>query len=98
MPPKENDRLTKDQVAILRNWIAAGARWETTSASKPDDKWSPSGRGIRIPTSGGRSADWENRTYEPEAVWAYQPIRRPEVPGGRGQNPIDAFLLAALKA
>src|SRR5215471_10383756 len=31
MPPKENDRLTKDQVAVIRSWIAAGAKWESTS-------------------------------------------------------------------
>jgi mono/diheme cytochrome c family protein len=106
MPPKENDRLTKEQVAVVRNWITGGAKWEATSAAKTDDKWSPGG-GIRIATSGGRSADWDNRAYEAEAVWAYQPIRKPEVPGARSQksevrgqseNPIDAFLLASMRA
>src|SRR6478672_13322713 len=67
MPPKENDRLTKEQVAVIRNWIAAGAKWDTTAATKPDQKWAGQSGGIRIATSGGRSADWENRTYEPEA-------------------------------
>jgi mono/diheme cytochrome c family protein len=107
MPPKENDRLTKEQVAVIRNWIVAGAKWDAHSAVKPDEKWSGPSDGIRIATSGGRSADWENRSYEPQAIWAYQPIQRPEVPGGRGQrpdvrvqneNPIDAFLLAAMQA
>jgi mono/diheme cytochrome c family protein len=104
MPPKENDRLTKDQVAAIRNWIAAGAKWEATSAAQPNEKWSAANGGIRVATSGGRSADWDNRTYEPEAIWAYQPIRKPEIPprtrsaseGGALSHPIDAFLLKEL--
>src|SRR5207344_1158790 len=106
MPPKENDRLSAEQVSLIRRWIATGAKWEESAVvtSVPG--------GIRIATSGGRSSDWDNRTYEPEAVWAYQPIRRLDVPVGnalRGvpgvagdgdlrMHPIDAFLLAALKA
>src|SRR5919197_1464018 len=27
MPPKKNDRLTKEQVELIRQWIAAGAPW-----------------------------------------------------------------------
>lgn len=88
MPPKANDRLSADQIAVIRRWIAGGAKWEETSAtaSKGGDGWTSGPGGIRIVTSGGRSADWDNRTYEPEAVWAYQPIHRPETPtvGPRG--------------
>ena len=35
MPPKENDRLTEDQIADLRGWIDAGAPWPDTSFSDP---------------------------------------------------------------
>jgi mono/diheme cytochrome c family protein len=84
MPPKENDRLSAEQVAVIRRWIAAGATWDespaTAAASKPGDAWTSGPGGIRIATSGGRSAEWDNRTYAPEAVWAYRPIGRPEVP------------------
>ncbi len=106
MPPKENDRLTAEQVALIRRWIAGGAKWdETAAASAKEDKWVGSAGGIRIATSGGRSADWDNRTYEADAIWAYQPIRRPQIPVGnalRGVpssdgHPIDAFLLEALR-
>lgn len=109
MPPKENDRLTTEQVSVIRRWIAGGAKWEetataTTSPAKPTEAWTNGPGGIRIATSGGRSADWDNRPYEPDAVWAYQPIKHPEVPtlarraseGRVANHPIDAFLLEAL--
>ena len=32
MPPKENDRLTADQVDVIRTWIARGAPWSDESA------------------------------------------------------------------
>ena len=107
MPPKENDRLSAEQIDVLRRWIAAGAQWEdqTVAATKPPatSGWTGDADGVRIATSGGRSAEWDSRTYEPDAVWAYQSVRRSLVPEVRDpksaiRNPIDAFLLAALKA
>jgi mono/diheme cytochrome c family protein len=109
MPPKENDRLSAEQVTTIRRWIAAGAKWDDAKTALPANKagesWSSNAGGIRIATSGGRSPDWDNRTYETDAVWAYQPIRKPEVPGVESQklgvsvgiHPIDAFLLEALR-
>lgn len=107
MPPKENDRLSAEQVAVIRRWIAGGAKWEESGVRSQEsaEKWNGSAGGIRIATSGGRSSDWDNRTYEPEAVWAYQPIRRPTVPalassaseGTATNHPIDAFLLDSLQ-
>src|SRR5689334_20332552 len=39
MPPKENDRLSAEQVAVIRRWIAAGAKWdETNNAAQPANK------------------------------------------------------------
>ena len=38
----------------------------------------------------------DDPTPEERAFWSFQPIRRPEVPAGAG-NPIDRFLLAAMK-
>ncbi len=108
MPPKENDRLTAEQVALVRRWIAEGAKWTEPQVAdvKPTDAWSRGPSGVRIATSGGQSPEWDSRTYEPAAVWAYQPIRKPEVPGrnslggvpGKMLHAIDAFLLAALRA
>ena len=106
MPPKANDRLTAEEIDVIRRWIAAGAKWEETaaadSAASAHGGASTSGPdGIRIATSGGRSPDWDNRTYELAAVWAYQPIQRPvvpQIPNPKSQipNPIDAFLLDKL--
>jgi mono/diheme cytochrome c family protein len=98
MPPKENDRLSAEQIELLRRWIAAGAKWNDPLAVAIDGS-----QGIRIATSGGLSPDWDNRTYDSDAVWAYRPIQRPKVPEIRHpkfktQNPIDAFLLAKLQA
>src|SRR5262249_32329017 len=104
MPPKANDRLTVEQIAIIRRWIAAGAKWEEGSGVGKE-AWTSGPGGIRIATSGGRSADWDNRTYEPEAVWAYQPIQQPSIPtqarsaseGNADRNPLDIFLLDSLR-
>jgi mono/diheme cytochrome c family protein len=102
MPPKENDRLSPEQIGTIRRWIAAGAKWDeaaATTTGTPSEAWTSGPGGIRIPTSGGLSPDWDNRTYEPAAVWAYQPIRRPEVPADtKLKHPIDAFLLQSLHA
>jgi len=111
MPPKANDRLTAEQIAIVRRWIAAGAKWEDGAAVSGQESgvtkeaWTTGPGGIRIATSGGRSPDWDNRTYEPQAVWAYQLIRQPPIPtqarsaseGSAEQNPIDVVLLDALR-
>jgi hypothetical protein len=96
MPPKENDRLTAEQVEWIRQWIQAGAPWATTV----NDPWN-NRDGIVVATSGGRTPEWTNRRYQPQDLWAYQPIRRPIIPGegldpSRILNPIDAFIQAKL--
>lgn len=94
MPPKENDRLSESQVEVIRRWIAAGAKWDDVAA-KPG-AWSAES-GIRVTTSGGRLPEWDARTYDPEAIWAYRPIQAPPIPQNfKSQlpNPIDAFLRA----
>ena len=95
MPPKENDRLTPEQIAVIRRWIASGAKWETPTATAKE--WTAGSGGVRIATSGGQSGEWNNRTYDVEAVWAYQPARHSKVPEASA-HPVDAFLLNALRA
>jgi hypothetical protein len=85
MPPKDADKLYADQIAWLRNWIAAGAPWPDDAKQKQiaaahAEKWSLED-GVVMPTSGGLSADWTNRRYKPEGMWGYQPVRKPAVPG-----------------
>jgi hypothetical protein len=96
MPPKENDQLTAADVEAIKKWIDGGAPWpsaqriaEIERAARP--------AGVRVTTSGGLSPDWTNRTYKPDDLWAYRPLRRPVVPEGAA-NPIDAFLGIRLDA
>jgi mono/diheme cytochrome c family protein len=105
MPPKENDRLTPEQIELLRQWIASGAKWDEPAAvpavasSSEPGAWSAGPDGVRIATSGGRSPEWDSRTYQSDAVWSYRPIQRPPAPDAdENTHPIDAFLLEKLKA
>jgi hypothetical protein len=100
MPPKENDKLSAEQVEWLRQWIAAGAPWPTVARS--GGNWD-SKDGVTVATSGGRSPEWTNRKYRLEDIWAYQPVRKPAVPTVRPShfaihNPIDAFIQEKLQA
>ena len=93
MPPKENDRLSARDVDLIGQWIDAGAPWPDESRVEElrrttQDEWT---EGVPVMTSGGLSAEWTNRKYEPKHLWAYQPLRMPEIPGGDG-HPIDRLL------
>ena len=84
MPPKEADKLTTEQIGWIKQWIAGGAPWpdaarvkELTAANA--NKWSAED-GVVVKTSGGLSAEWSNRKYKPEGLWAYQPVKKPTVP------------------
>ena len=84
MPPKEPDRLSAQQIGWLKDWITAGAPWPDAAKQKliaaaNAEKWSAED-GVIMPTSGGLSADWTNRRYKPEGMWAYQPVKKPSVP------------------
>jgi mono/diheme cytochrome c family protein len=94
MPPKENDRMTPQQIGWIRDWIMAGAPWPKDMAAArlaAGNRWNAPGE-VTVPTSGGLSDAWTQRTYEPARLWAYQPLRKP-VPPGKG-HPVDAFLRA----
>ena len=43
MPPKENDKLSAEQVAYIKDWIAGGAPWpdakRITALLKQEDPW-----------------------------------------------------------
>ncbi|MBI1312834.1 DUF1549 domain-containing protein [bacterium] len=102
MPPKENDRLTPQQIAYLEEWIAGGAPWPdkerlTELIRTTSEKWNVA-EGVNVVTSGGLSEEWTNRRYKPENLWAYQPLAKSES-GSRksdGQNPVDVLIDAKL--
>jgi sugar lactone lactonase YvrE len=99
MPPKESESLAEEEVRWLHDWIATGAVWptekdQTAIRAKHEAEWSQED-GVRVRTSGGLSDSWTNRNYDPEGLWAYQPLLKSAVPSSHN-NPIDGFLQAAL--
>ncbi len=97
MPPKENDRLSAQQVGYIRQWIAGGAPWpdqdRMAEILKQANPWGEA-EGVLVKTSGGLDEGWTNRRYDPEKLWAYQPVKDQEIPTGK--HPVDFFIDAAL--
>lgn len=97
MPPKENDRLTLEQIQWIEDWITGGAPWPTKARQKElQDEvgtFDP-GKGMRLTTSGGQTQAWTNRTYDAEKIWAFRPLRKVTPPGDG--HPIDAFINSVL--
>ena len=96
MPPKENDRLTEEQIWKIRDWIDAGAPWPDWEMEqaylRKDRARTQSLEGVIVTTSGGLSAEWTNRRYKEEDLWAFQPLRRASPPQSDRSHPIDAFV------
>ncbi len=102
MPPKENDRLSAEQVTLIETWINAGAPWPSAevqaSIIAADAKAAVTDDGMIVETSGGLADEWTYRRYQPEDIWSFLPVKQPEVPAvGNVQNPIDAFVLDQLQ-
>jgi mono/diheme cytochrome c family protein len=99
MPPKENDRLTVTQIETINAWIRDGAPWPTEEEQKKQiaaERSQPvTADGMLVKTSGGLSDQWTYRRYQPEDVWAFQPVKKPNVPATTA-NPIDHFVRAKL--
>ena len=81
MPPKENDRLTKEQIDELAKCIDAGAPWPSegrqTEIRLAEQTRKRTKDGIMVKTSGGLADDWTFRRYQPEDIWAFQPLKKP---------------------
>ena len=101
MPPKKSDQLTRAQTESIRLWIKAGAPWPDAKRQLAIRKkeWSirENAEGLIVSTSGGLSDEWTYRRYKRADLWAFQPVKRPQVPAGY-QNPIDAFVDRKLQA
>ena len=100
MPPKENDRLTDDQITDLKEWINAGAPWpdEETQRKYREDQWSQveSEDGVLVKTIGGLTDSWTYRRYAPESIWAFQPVSAVKPPE-HSVNPVDVFVDARMR-
>lgn len=100
MPPKENDRLTAEQIRDIETWINAGAPWpsaERQAAIFAQERQKLiTDAGHIVQTSGGQGASWTFRRYKPEDIWAFRPVNAVQPPADG--NPIDAFIGASLEA
>ena len=97
MPPKENDRLTAQQVVAVERWVAAGAIWPDAARQQQilaNERLVPENEdGVLVKTSGGLSDLWTYRRYEKRDVWAFQPLRQ-----NFDFDSIDGFIDARLSA
>ena len=81
-------RLSQKEVDILARWVEMGAPWPGAAR----------GETIPVPRSHGLKITDADRSY-----WAFQPIRRPQVPNDPStdwddHSPVDAFVLRKLQA
>ena len=79
MPPKENDRLTQEQVRWIREWIDAGAAWpdqKTQQRIMENERGVEKNEfGVLVSTSGGLDDQWTYRRYREDEIWAFRPLR-----------------------
>ncbi len=102
MPPKENDRLTSEQIALVKAWIDAGAPWPNEAEQKKlrEADWAiaSTADGVIVKTSGGLADAWTYRRYKPEDLWGFQPVKKPELNEATSTHPVDHFIGAKLSA
>lgn len=97
MPPKENDRLTKDEIDAVAKWIDAGAVWpdlESRQGILAKNAEVENFSDKVMATSGGLSKAWDDRRYDSAEVWAFAPIVKPDVPDTKFafSSEIDSFV------
>ena len=100
MPPKENDRLKPEQIELVKAWINAGAPWPSEAEQKKhrEEEWSVASTkdGVIIKTSGGLADQWTYRRYKPEDVWAFRPVKKPQLDSNALAKPVDHFISGKL--
>ncbi|MDE0435715.1 MAG: PSD1 and planctomycete cytochrome C domain-containing protein, partial [Bryobacterales bacterium] len=80
--PLDGDRLTADQIGLLRAWIDQGAEWPAAPSSGPE-------AAAARPASRPRATHW---AFQPISRPRPPNVSSP----GRVRNPIDRFILARL--
>ena len=80
MPPKESEALTEEELGWLADWIDGGATWPDAEAAvgireRYAELWD-SEDGVVVPTSGGLDDAWTQRRYDPDGLWAYDPLQK----------------------
>jgi hypothetical protein len=78
-------KLRPEQIAVLTKWVERGLPWTPGGEAVADKPKAEAGK----------------VTAEAKQYWAYQPVKRPDVPTVRHdawvKNPIDAFILQKLE-
>ena len=103
MPPKENDRLSKDQIETIETWLVSGAVWPDSDRFEEIKKQAPiddsNALGKVIKTSGGLSPEWTARRYREADLWAYRPLSVRSQPDNESsdRNPIDDWVTRRLE-
>lgn len=93
MPPKQSDSLKADEIDSFRIWMNSGSPWPSQESIASIRQLHATGTGELVKTSGGLSADWDNRRYRPDSLWAYRPLSEVEIPKSPEiENPIDRIL------
>jgi cytochrome c553 len=91
--PQKKPKLSDHDVELIRQWIEDGASLEAVEEAVPDESKTPEAL-----------AKLEERPITPDErqYWAFKKPQKPALPtlpaGSWGKNPIDAFLLASMKA
>ena len=98
MPPKENDRLTREQIALMATWIEEGAPWPDQEKQKEiiaaDRRRVVTKDGVLVKTAGGLADEWTYRRYQLEDIWAFQPVKKPQL---KEQDAIDILVAEKLE-
>ena len=80
MPPKENDRLTKEQIQNLEVWIAVGAPWPSDDviAEFRKQAWGErvTKEGMLVETSGGLSESGPIDDIKQKISGPFQPVNK----------------------
>lgn len=93
MPPKQAEKLSEQQTWWIRDWINEGAPWPSDAdVAKIQNQYA---EGVIVSTSRGLSDDWNNRRYEAQHLWAYQPLNVAAVPAD--VHPVDWFINSKLE-
>ncbi|MBT6459384.1 MAG: hypothetical protein HOK57_06115, partial [Planctomycetaceae bacterium] len=78
MPPKESERLSLNEIAMVERWVDAGAPWPTLEQQHVIREASQGAvlepGMVRWNTSGGTSKEWTGRPYAEEDLWAFKQL------------------------
>ncbi|MFO0977775.1 MAG: PSD1 and planctomycete cytochrome C domain-containing protein [Planctomycetaceae bacterium] len=95
MPPKETEKLTSAELLWISQWIQQNAPWPddariTHILKLKGNTWSEED-GVVVVTSGGLNEAWNQRRYQKESLWAWQPLNVAHLKVSEPQT-IDALI------